>query len=499
MSSYPPWTGYTHNPERGTSINGGTFIGGNVNNVVQGGDTGLQILHREVSESLQAMHDSRDSYAQPKCHPDTRTEMLEKLYNWCITSEGFDGSDGTVDSHSDMETPFFEDVTERQPVLWLHGPAGAGKSALMRTLAERLATSGHLGGSFFFKRGHPTRGNAQKLFATLAYQLAFNIPQLKARISSIMANIPYVAVKSMDVQLQKLVTEPCMQLNTSPLITVLIDGLDECNEPGVQQEVLRCIGHSIRAQDSCPIQFLIASRPESHLREVFQGSLFHEIHNSFNVDQSFEDVRMYLKDEFGRIHREHHQTMAGVSRPWPSPDVIKYLVDKSSGYFIYAATVIKFVDDRNFRPTEQLKALLDASHLESPFSALDQLYMQILSTAPARHRLLPILRALEFLEFQVHPGGIEELLELEPGDVQLILRGLHSVLDIPDPKHNYYWNQILVHHASFRDFLNDQSRSGEFYVGGSLQHRVELGKSVLKALSYTYDNPAINVAGPVAL
>ncbi|KAJ7248347.1 hypothetical protein C8J57DRAFT_1672817 [Mycena rebaudengoi] len=180
MSSYPPWTGNTHNPERGTSINGGTFIGGNVNNVVQGGDTGtfnfawpmnirsqlnersgLQILHREVSESLQAMHDSRDSYAQPKCHPDTRTEMLEKLYNWCITSEGFDGSDGTVDSHSDMETPFFEDVTERQPVLWLHGPAGAGKSALMRTLAERLATSGHLGGSFFFKRGHPTRGNAR--------------------------------------------------------------------------------------------------------------------------------------------------------------------------------------------------------------------------------------------------------------------------------------------------------------------------------------------------
>ncbi|KAJ7248346.1 hypothetical protein C8J57DRAFT_1672813 [Mycena rebaudengoi] len=157
-----------------------------------------------------------------------------------------------------------------------------------------------------------------------------------------MANIPYVAVKSMDVQLQKLVTEPCMQLNTSPLITVLIDGLDECNEPGVQQEVLRCIGHSIRAQDSCPIQFLIASRPESHLREVFQGSLFHEIHNSFNVDQSFEDVRM-LKDEFARIHREHHQTMAGVSRPWPSPDVIKYLVDESSGYFIYAATVIKFV------------------------------------------------------------------------------------------------------------------------------------------------------------
>jgi hypothetical protein len=117
------------------------------------------------------------------------------------------------------------------------------------------------------------------------------------------------------------------------------------------------------------------------------------------VGQSFEDVRKYLEDEFSRIHREHHETMAGVWSPWPSPEVIKYLVEKSSGYFIYAATVIKFVDDRNFRPTEQLAVLQDTSHSESPFNDLDQLYMQILSTVPACHRLLPILRALEFFIF----------------------------------------------------------------------------------------------------
>ncbi|KAJ7260187.1 hypothetical protein C8J57DRAFT_1514893 [Mycena rebaudengoi] len=36
-------------------------------------------------------------------------------------------------------------------------------------------------------------------------------------------------------------------------------------------------------------------------------------------------------------------------------------------------TVIRFIDDKDFRPTEQLEALQDASHLGSPFSALDQL------------------------------------------------------------------------------------------------------------------------------
>ncbi|KAJ7245761.1 hypothetical protein C8J57DRAFT_1190748 [Mycena rebaudengoi] len=451
------------------------------------------MLYRSVS--LEAMHDSADNDAQPKCHPETRTKMLEKLHNWCIVSKWSRGSD----PYRPLDDPRREVSIEGLPVLWLYGPAGAGKSAIMRTLAERLAECGQLGGSFFFKRGHPTCGNAQKLFTTLAYQLADNVPQIQGRISKIVADTPSVVSKSLGVQLQRLVMEPCRQLESLRPITIIIDGLDECNDPGVQQEILRCIGRSIRAQDSCPVQFLIASRPESHLREVFQGSLFHETHNSFNVDQSFEDVRMYLEDEFARIHREHHQTMAGVSSPWPSSDVIKYLVDKSSGYFIYAATVIKFVDDRNFRPTEQLKALQDTSNSESPFSALDQLYTQILSTVPSRHRLLPILRALEFFEFRLHPGGIEQLLELKPGDVQLILRGLHSVMRIPEPKYdNVPRMWILVHHASFRDFLNDQSRSGEFYVD-DLQHRVEQGKSVLKAFSYTYDNPAINVAGPVAL
>ncbi|KAJ7248345.1 hypothetical protein C8J57DRAFT_1028852, partial [Mycena rebaudengoi] len=54
---------------------------------------------------------------------------------------------------------------------------------------------------------------------------------------------------------------------------------------------------------------------------------------------------------------------------------------------------------------------------------------------------------------------------LKPGDVQLTLRGLHSVLYIPEPEDdNDYDERISVHHASFRDFLKDQSRSGEFYV-----------------------------------
>ncbi|KAJ7245803.1 hypothetical protein C8J57DRAFT_1190790 [Mycena rebaudengoi] len=494
-----PWVGDAYDQPR-MNIHGGTFIGGNINS----GETGLHILHRSVS--LEAMHDSADNDAQPKCHPETRTKMLEKLYNWCIASEwsdafeqesqdseweSEDSEQESEDSHPEQDSTSIKVVPEACSVLWLYGPAGAGKSAIMRTLAERLADSSQFGGSFFFKRGHPTCGNSNKLFATLAYQLAFNIPHLKARISNIIAETPAVVSKSIKVQLQKLIAEPCRQLDTLGPITVIIDGLDECNDP---QEVLHCVGNSIRKLDSFPLQFLIVSRPEPNIREIFQGSLFHALHHSFNVEKSLEDVRKYLEDEFSRIHREHHQTMARVPNPWPSQNVIEYLVEKSSGYFTFAVTVIKFVDDKNFRPTEQLEELQDSSHLESPFNALDRLYTQILSTVPARHGLLPILRALEFFDFELPTCGIEQLLGLKAGDVQLILRNLHSVLFFPEHDDDDEY-PIRVHHASFRDFLNDQARSGEFYVG-ELPGRVELGKSILNALSYT---PAIHLPGPVNL
>ncbi|KAK6991571.1 hypothetical protein R3P38DRAFT_2533478, partial [Favolaschia claudopus] len=55
-------------------------------------------------------------------------------------------------------------------------PAGTGKSAIAQSFCEELQAQTSLAGSFFFKRGHPSRGNATKLWPTIAYQLALISP-----------------------------------------------------------------------------------------------------------------------------------------------------------------------------------------------------------------------------------------------------------------------------------------------------------------------------------
>ncbi|KAJ7660598.1 hypothetical protein B0H17DRAFT_954075, partial [Mycena rosella] len=355
--SFPHEIGYDGHrdhfqPEPPQSFPGGTIINAqNVNH--RYGETGIHILHRAVA--LEALYDSAESFPQPRCHPETRTEILDDLYNWAV-------GDSTY------------------LIRWLHGPAGAGKSAIMQTLCQRLKEAGRLGGAFFFKRGHATRGNAKVLFATLAYQLALHHRKLNAPISRSAETDPSVVGRGMDVQLYSLIVEPCKLLRDPAPLILLIDGLDECEGLNVQQEILRLIAF-IAHNRSLRLKFLIASRPEAHIREEFEEDSFQELYDSVNVEQSFDDIRKYLRDEFTRIHREHQHTMGNIPTPWPSTETLNHLVRKSSGYFIYASTIIRFIDDKGFRPTKRLESIqnLSSGDSDSPFAALDQLYLQILS------------------------------------------------------------------------------------------------------------------------
>ncbi|KAJ7878058.1 hypothetical protein B0H13DRAFT_2346771 [Mycena leptocephala] len=318
---------------------GGTFITAEtVNHHHHRGEDGIKILHQAVA--LEALYDSADSFPQPRCHPETRTKMLDGLYKWAIQGNS------------------------SQPI------SIAGRGSPRRGL--------------LFKRGHTTRGNAKVLFATLAYQLAFNNHQLKPLISRNVEEDLSIVGRDMNVQLRKLVVEPCKSLRDSAAPILLIDGLDECDTHRAQIEIL-CLIASAVSQDPNIFQILIASRPEAHIRNIFEKPSFRGILHSVNVEQSFADIRKYLRDEFSRIHREHQDTMSGILTPWPSPEILDNLVEKSSGYFIYASTVIKFIDDEYSRPTDRLAAVqnLTPSDPDAPFEVLDQLYMQILSVVPA--------------------------------------------------------------------------------------------------------------------
>ncbi|KAJ7899380.1 hypothetical protein B0H13DRAFT_2196115, partial [Mycena leptocephala] len=220
--NHTPWDGL---PGPKTSISGGTFIAGNVNNnnIEHHGEAGLHILHRAIAGD--AFHNSAERFPQPKCHPETRTEMLENLWNW--THGNYSFSDGLG----------FKSETASK-ITWLYGPAGAGKSAIAQSLCQKLEAEGCFGGAFFFKRRDSSRGNGNKLFSTLAYQLCRCQPELKRAICQVVEDDPSITDYSLSIQLQQLIVEPCRQNVHGHTLTIVVDGLDECDGQGIQQEIL---------------------------------------------------------------------------------------------------------------------------------------------------------------------------------------------------------------------------------------------------------------------
>lgn len=332
--------------------------------------------------------------------------------------------------------------------------------------------------SFFFSRGKDRRGAAKYLFATLAYQICIVIPELQDEIRQALNNDPTILDQSLEIQIQKLLVKPYhsimhsgtpnVLLSQHPFL-IIIDGLDECHGDQMHCTILAYIT-ALVATHGLPFFFLIASRPEPHIRHEFNCNMvLSNISITSPLDCSDTDIRVFLENGFHIIRAQYRaHTLSTISETWPSPEDIDALVQRSSGYFIYPATVLKFIDQPDTRPQAQLRLVL-SNNLTS-FTELDQLYHQIMSTVPDTQSLLLILGPIVvdtdnyFRPSQRSNVVLAHLLSLDEGDIRLTLRRMHPLLTIPD---NPY-DPIQIIHASFSEFLLSRERAGRFHINSSL-------------------------------
>ena len=415
----------------------------------------LTILGRSPMELLReriapgAFHNSSERYDPPKCHPHTRLAVLEAIMDWI--------KDG-------QKTSF---------LMWLYGPAGAGKSAIAQTIVEMCHKLGILAASFFWSRSAAGRNDQTCLIATLAYQLIIEIPQMRTHVEAVIENDPMVLSRSVDAQMQFLIIGPLEKTfpdrqqragDTGVPRLIILDGLDECSEPRVQRYILEVISTAIQ-RFPLPVHFLVASRPEQEIRDSFNVEQLLSLTTRLSLDDSYlpdDDIRLFFVDSFKAL-KNSHVLRSLLPSEWPTARDIDTLVRKSSGQFIYAATVVKFVKSTRRRPDEQLKVIfgLVETGKQTPYAELDALYLHIFGVVEDFPRVSEILSFLFFLDIHLVVSGIEGLLFYNHGDLYLALSDLHSVLDVPDVEND---RALRIFHASLQDFLMDSNRSGPFFL-----------------------------------
>ncbi|KAF5329322.1 hypothetical protein D9619_008917 [Psilocybe cf. subviscida] len=433
------------------------------NALITGGAFSQQIDQRQVYTHTQksamdrlqeavaptAFHNSGERFDPPRCHPNTRIVVREEIEKWVIRTDP---------------------SARHAPILWLSGPAGAGKSAIAQTVTEDLHSKGLLVASFFFDRSDSTRNHARLLVATIVYQLYTLLPPAEqSRIMAIIDRDPLIFTRSLLAQFEALIVNPLQPLFDSGLWTrrlIIIDALDECLDRGMQRNVLLMLMASVR-QFYAPFVFLLASRPEHDIQAMFGSPDFLPIHTRLFLDDTYfpdHDIELFLRDQFEEC-RTTHPFRHMIPPEWPSDDIVQKLTSKSSGQFIYASVVTKYLKSSRHRPHHRLDVVLNLRPVSSdpPFSELDTFYTHIFSSVDNIERVLDVISFdIIFKTAASSMEDIESILRLDAGEVAVLLCDLASVIGYhEDPNIGL---QLKILHASLVDYLLDSARSKEYFI-----------------------------------
>ncbi|KIJ31747.1 hypothetical protein M422DRAFT_36112, partial [Sphaerobolus stellatus SS14] len=402
---------------------------------MRGGEIDDQEDARYVLNKLEPYINKNASYNSYKreqegasiCQPGTRGRILTKIQEW-ITGEG-------------------------PPVLWLYGPAGAGKSTIVQTIAEQCDDRKNLAFSYFFSRRNANRNDLTKFMPTFAYELVRALPSLGTSVREVIHRDPSIFGRRLELQANTLIVEPLKVVSEQmPRMIVVIDGLDEYSDDTGKLPLENFVRVLVGAIKDMPFRIFFSSRPESYINAIFKHPQLHvEIMEIPLRDwETRGDVFSYLRTEL-RIQ----------VFPWPSEDDLWTLVGKSEGIFIYASTLVKFVGARNCNSIKRLQVAME-SH-----NGLDSLFTQVLDSAKEHPDFLFVLGITMFLRKPLNLWQLAQFLKWSTYGIQSALEGSLSILYVPEEDDDF----IRPYHASLQDFLNDLGRSGNHFLDPATNHK----------------------------
>jgi hypothetical protein len=378
-------------------------------------------------------------------------------------------------------------------IFWLAGLAGTGKSTIIKTFCQRVSTGNNfLLASFFASRNSAERRDPYAILHTLAYQLATTSDHIRPHVLSAVRAPQDVMQEPMHEQAKQLLAEPIAKARMRGCTIVFaIDALDECQKiDGVEGGPLLKV--LAKALHDHPVRLLITSRQEDTIANMFR-SLSHIPLRLHEIESEIveADIRHILDSGFADIRRERARDL--IADEWPAQSQVNVLVHLTGPFFIYAATVLKFVSDLRFSPEERLNQVLQrgsAISMDSsmPFSQIDALYRDVLASATADvtgrtdatlcRRVGDLLRTVVLLEEPVTIHTLALLMGLSD-HVQRVasdVRALASVLVISQNAVSKKFSEtVSMFHPSFRDFLFDPQRcSDQEYLVIPAMHQHDL-------------------------
>ncbi|EIW82580.1 hypothetical protein CONPUDRAFT_151654 [Coniophora puteana RWD-64-598 SS2] len=383
-----------------------------------------------------AIYDSSERQPHSRCLPGTRADILQDLKE-------------------------LVNNTDRK-VIWISGEAGSGKSSIAHTFTDHLRGEGKLAATFFFSRKHAKRTTFKHVLLTIAYQLGLQHHRARDIIARAIADDPALLTleKSHQDQLEKLVIIPLKDLAATVWRgqlgqSLILDALDEGTADGLShlKPFIFTIFGLLRNQ-SLPIHnIIVTSRLWPQIRAAMHNQELRDVVKPLQVEDydSRQDVDLFLRHSFDLIYNNHALFDFSIPQQWPHPDDFLMLSERAHGRFIFAATIVRLVDQHEPWDRLQLVCSMLRGNVEGIWGDIDHLYTSIMNSVEAsvRNEAEHYLRLIVDLAEPLPLDGLRDLFAI---DICSLLLPFSALISVPPTAST---DVVQIYHTSFRDFLQN--------------------------------------------
>jgi hypothetical protein len=383
------------------------------------------------------------------CMKGTRKDVLSTVNDWL--------NDFTIDTPN---------------ILLLSGGPGAGKSTIAASVVSDLDRRKRLGSSLAFKHSEASLSDPTAVWRTVASDLARFHPSVKDSLVEILGRVE-PGRADIDLQFRRLIEEPLTQnverLSHNPV--VVLDALDECGSDRSLSGQRRQLLDTLRKWGNLPRAFkLIVTSRDERLPGSFRQACRHVVleTGSHVTSMASDDIRLFLRTRFGEISERYDWPST-----WPGESMIEKLTRRAAGLFIWAETLVCFVDNGKCFPKHQLDLVLQGDFGKEG-DAVNGLYRRILdvsfedSDPRVVDAFLAIVGTIVLAKVPISRADVASflILPVEESDIDFILDKLSSVISIGKTD-----RMIHVCHLSFADFICDTTGYPKYAIDRAIHSR----------------------------
>ncbi|KAG2005692.1 mucin-like protein 1 [Coprinopsis cinerea AmutBmut pab1-1] len=328
-----------------------------------------------------------------------------------------------------------------EPLLWLHGPLGMGKSTLAHHLAQELRKCDRLAASAFLTAVSPDSTGPETLVKILASEIGKVHPRA---VSAIVTTIKNCAGLPLQDHLERYIHQPVRSLRYPYPLVILLDALDEWKH---YRSFIQLLSHV----DPSVVRFIVTSR-ENALNSALKN-LEAVPHQTYALPPiSHEVLKSYIEHHFNSIDWGNGGN--------PDDRYIAKVANKADGLFVWVATVFAILNNilDSATPQQRLEQIMYSQRNVSSAEGLYNLYHDaIVRLFPNPENQEVFRRFFGLTTVLQHTLSLSDFASLS-GLTPTMVEGVQALLSALRTRGTFHRDKVqpasCLYHLSFIEFIH---------------------------------------------